>query len=135
MLLTDLLVGGDLPGLYGPDGSESEVMGRFQELGGILASHGVEIRNLRRTDLGSWTIETRNRITIILGKEDLKPRIERFLAVNNLLKKSRDGKRVKRMDARYVSGVAVLFEDQLNLSSAFGDARNDTNERVEVRSL
>jgi len=135
VLFTDLLVGGDLPGLYGSDGSESEVMGRYLELGGILASHGVEIRNLRRSDLGSWTIETRNRITIILGKEDLKPRIERFLVVNDLLKKSSDGKRVKRMDARYISGVAVLFEDELKLSSAFGDARNDTNENLEVRSL
>ena len=135
MLVTDLLVGGDLPGLYGPDGTEQEVMARFQELGGILASHGIEIRNLRRTNLGSWTIETRNRITIILGKEDLKARIDRFLAINALLQNKGEAKRVTRMDARYINGVAVQFEDELNLGSALGDARNDIYESVRVRSL
>ena len=135
MLVTDLLVGGDLPGLYGPDGTEQEVMARFQELGGILASHGIEIRNLRRTNLGSWTIETRNRITIILGKEDLKARIDRFLAINALLQNKGEAKRVTRMDARYINGVAVQFEDELNLGSALGDARNDINKSVGVLSL
>ena len=135
MLVTDLLVGGDLPGLYGPDGTEQEVMARFQELGGILASHGIEIRNLRRTNLGSWTIETRNRITIVLGKEDLKARIDRFLAVNALLQNRSATKRANRMDARYINGVAVQFEDELNLGSALGDARNDINKSVGVLSL
>ena len=135
LLFTELLSGGDLPGLYGPAGTEQEVMARFQELGGILARHGLEIRNLRRSELGSWTIETRNRITIVLGKEDLKPRIERFLAVNRLLEQSGEARRVRRMDARYTNGVAVQFENKLNLSSVLGDARNDINESLEVRRL
>ena len=135
VLVTELLAVGDLPGLYGPDGTEQEVMARYQELGGILAGHGLEIRNLRRSDLGSWTIETSDRVMILLGDEDLKPRIERFLAVNSQLKRSDAGKRVKRMDARYINGVAVQFEEKLNLSSASGEARNDINENLEVRSL
>ena len=114
---------------------KQEVMARFQELGGIVASHGIEIRNLRRTNLGSWTIETRNRITIILGKEDLKARIDRFLAINALLQNKGETKRINRMDARYINGVAVQFEDEKNLGSALGDARNDINKSVGVLSL
>ena len=135
ILVTDLLDGGDLPGLYGPEGTEQEVMAQFQELGGILARHDLEIKNLRRSELGSWTIETRNRITVLLGKEDLRPRIERFLVVNSLIKKTGEEKRVRRMDARYINGVAVRFEDKLNLSIVFDDALTDINESLEVRSL
>ena len=94
-----------------------------------------QIRNLRRTNLGSWTIETRNRIAIILGKEDLKARIDRFLAINALLQINGETKRVNRMDARYINGVAVQFEDEQNLGSALGDARNDINKSVGVLSL
>ena len=135
VLYTDLLAGGDLPGLYGPDGTEQEVMSRFQELGGILAGHGITIRNLRRSGLGAWTIETQRRMTIVLGKDDLKARLDRFLAVNALLQKREDNKRIQRMDARYINGVAVQFENDLNLDSALGDARSELNETLGVRSL
>jgi len=131
VLVTDLLVGGDLPGLYGPAGTEQEVMARYQELGGMLASHGMEIRNLRRTELGSWTVETRDRMTIVLGKEDLKARIDRFLAVKAALVANGETKRIHRMDARYINGVAVHFEDELNLGSAIGDARSEINVKNE----
>ena len=39
------------------------------------------------------------------------------------------------MDARYINGVAVQFENDLNLDSALGDARSELNETLGVRSL
>jgi len=135
VLVTDLIAAGDLPGLYGPDGSEREVMSRFQELGGILTSHGIVIRNLTRSDLGSWTIETRRRITILLGKEDLRERLDRFLAVRELLQSQSEVKRIRRMDARYINGVAVQFDDELNLSNEVVAARSEINETLGVQSL
>lgn len=144
VLVTDLLVGGDLPSLYGPDGTELEVMARYQELGGMLSRHGLEIRTIRRTARGAWTIETRDRMTIELGKEDLKARMDRFLEVHNavtagaLSAEEGSQRRISRMDARYINGVAVHFEDEIQLSGALGDARNDINkinESAGVQSL
>ena len=120
VLVTDLLVGGDLPGLYGPAGTEVEVMTRYQQLGGMLATRGLEIKRLNRSARSAWTIETRNRMTIILGKEDLRARMDRFLEVHDAIARAGDEqqqKRIARMDARYVNGVAVHFEDETNLVS------------------
>ena len=135
VLVTDLIAAGDLPGLYGPDGTEQEVMSRFQELGGILTSHGIAIRNLTRSDLGAWTIETRRRMTILLGRDDLRARLDRFLVVKELLQSQNEIKRIQRMDARYINGVAVQFDDELNLSNAVVAARREINETLGVQSL
>ncbi len=142
VLVTDLLQGGDLPFLYGPEGTEMEVMSRYQQLGGMLKSHGHGIRVLRRSDRGSWTIETREGIDVRLGKEDLKARLDRFLEVAGKLRRQGDERAIDRMDARYSNGVAVRFVENkdLNLGNALvtdsrADSRNDINKSVGVRSL
>jgi len=116
VLYTEHLTGGDLPLLYGPEGAESEVMERYQQLGRMLSRHGFEIRLLQRTDRGAWTIETssaddRDRIKVLLGKDDLKARMERFLEVAGELRRRGDERDVARMDARYFNGVAVQFAE------------------------
>ena len=128
VLYTKHLTAGDLPLLYGPAGTESDVMERYQQLGRMLSRHGFEIRLLQRTDRGAWTIETssadgRNRIKVLLGKDDLKARMERFLEVAGELRRRGDERDVERMDARYFNGVAVQFAeagqatDELGLGS------------------
>jgi cell division protein FtsQ len=113
---TDLLVGGDLPLLYGPVGTEFEVMLQYQQLNRMLNVYGHEIRMLKKSERGAWSIETRDRLQVLLGKEDLKARMHRFLTVINRLQD--EEKRIVRMDARYINGVAVQFakDGQLNLA-------------------
>ncbi|MBT4162031.1 MAG: hypothetical protein HOE54_12055 [Gammaproteobacteria bacterium] len=138
VLVTDRLQGGDLPFLYGAVGTELDVMSRYQQLGSMLKSHGHDIRVLRRSDRGSWTIETRKGIEVLLGKEDLRARLDRFLEVSGALRRQGDGREIGRMDARYINGVAVRFVDdkELNLGSPLvTDSRNDINKSVGVRSL
>ena len=119
VIVTDQLAAGDLPLLYGPEGTETDVMSRYQQLNRMLLSHGHEIRVLKRSDRGSWSIETRGRVQILLGKEDLKARMDRFLDVSNELQRLGDNRIVSRMDARYVNGVAVRFNgvEAINLGS------------------
>lgn len=116
VIVTDLLVGGDLPLLYGPADSEFEVMVQYQRLNSMLGAYGHEIRMLKKSARGAWEIETRDRLLVLLGKEDLKARMQRFLTVVERLQT--EGERIERIDARYINGVAVQFakDDQINLA-------------------
>ncbi len=117
-LVTDLLIGGDLPHLYGPEGEEQEVMVRYQQFNRMLAGYGHTIEALRYSERGAWIIETKDGLQVLLGKEDLKARMQSLLTVSENLRLAGDIGRVERMDARYSNGVAVRFveNDQLQLS-------------------
>ena len=81
VLYTEMLVGGDLPHLYGPVDSELDVMKQFQQLSQMLNNHGHEIKVLTVTERGSWSLETESGVQVLLGQEDLKARMRRFLTV------------------------------------------------------
>ena len=55
---------------------------------------------------------------VLLGKEDLKARMRRFLTVSVRLTKRGDARFVERMDARYINGVAVHFEKNKQIELA-----------------
>ena len=129
VLYTEMLVGGDLPHLYGPAGSELNVMKQFQQLSQMLNNYGHEIKVLTVTERGSWSLETENGVEVLLGKEDLKARMQRFLNVSVRLAERGDARFVERMDARYINGVAVHFEKNNQLKLA------EINKRVGERSL
>ncbi|MDA0273533.1 MAG: cell division protein FtsQ/DivIB [Proteobacteria bacterium] len=128
VLYTEILVGGDLPHLYGPAGSELDVMKQFQQLSRMLNNYGHEIKVLTVTDRGSWSLETEEGVEVLLGKEDLKARMQRFLTVSVRLAQGGDARFVERMDARYINGVAVHFEDNNEIKLA------EFNKRVGERS-
>jgi len=125
VLYTEMLVGGDLPHLYGPAGSELDVMEQFQQLSQMLNNYGHEIKVLTVTKRGAWSLETGNGVTLLLGKEDLKARMRRFLIVSARLAERGDAMFVERIDARYINGVAVHFEKkkQLKIAEFNGNVR------------
>jgi cell division protein FtsQ len=118
VLYTKMLVGGDLPHLYGPVGSERDVMEQFQRLSQMLNNHGHEMKVLTVTERGSWSLETEEGVEVLLGKEDLKARMRRFLNVSGRLAERGDAMFVERMDARYINGVAVHFEKKTQIKLA-----------------
>jgi cell division protein FtsQ len=129
VLYTEMLVGGDLPHLYGPVGSELDVMEQFQQLSQMLNNHGHKIKVLTVTKRGGWSLETESGVQVLLGKEDLKARMRRFLTVSVRLTKRGDARFVERMDARYINGVAVHFEKNKQIELA------EFNKSVGERSL
>ena len=129
VLYTEMLVGGDLPHLYGPGGSELDVMKQFQQLSQMLNNHGHEIKVLTVTERGSWSLETESGVQVLLGQEDLKARMRRFLTVSVRLAERGDARFVERMDARYINGVAVHFEKNNHIKFA------EFNKSVGERSL
>ena len=118
VLYTKLLVGGDLPHLYGPADSELIVMEQFQQLSRMLNNYGLDIEVLTVTKRGAWSLETKNGVEVLLGKDDLKARMQRFLTVTVKLSKRGNTMPVERMDARYINGVAVRFEKNKQLKLA-----------------
>ena len=127
VLYTEMLVGGDLPHLYGPAGSELDVMKQFQQLSPMLNNYGHGIKSLTVTKRGGWSLETENGVEVLLGKEDLKARMQRFITVSVRLLERKDAMFVVRMDARYINGVAVNFEKKNELA--------EFNESVGERNL
>lgn len=117
-LYSDLISGGDLPHLYGPVGSESEVMEQYQQLSGMLIKYGHEIKVLSVSERGSWSIETEGGVEVLLGKDDLKARMKRFLLVSERLRMQGESREVDRMDARYINGVAVEFSENNHMKLA-----------------
>ena len=125
VLTTDLLVPGDLPHLYGPEGREFEVMTRYQQLQPMLSTHAHEINVLSYSERGSWSIETRDGIEVLLGKEDLRARVGRFLSVSERLSEGEGRPDILRMDARYANGVAVHFDSNAHNNNELELAENN----------
>ncbi len=120
VLVTDLFLGSNLPYLYGPPGTEYQVMTQYQELSQALSGIEDRIEMLRLKARGSWEFETRDRLHVLLGREDARQRMRNFLTVRRQLRETGDLPGVDRMDARYAHGVAVHYrpEVQRNTSGA-----------------
>jgi cell division protein FtsQ len=93
-------------------------MEQFQRLSQMLNNHGHEMKVLTVTERGSWSLETEEGVEVLLGKEDLKARMRRFLNVSGRLAERGDAMFVERMDARYINGVAVHFEKKTQIKLA-----------------
>ena len=57
VFVTDHIVGGDLPQLYGPTGSAPRVMNEYQQLNRALFKSGRAIETLRLNDRGAWEFQ------------------------------------------------------------------------------
>ena len=105
VLVTKFLQFGDLPHLYGPPDSQLRVMQAYQQLSRSLEGAGHRIEVLRLSELGAWTFETEEGLLVLLGREDFKGRLDRFLKVSAWAAET--GAVMGRADTRYLSGVAI----------------------------
>jgi len=102
-------VAGQLPRLSGPDERVRDVIRMARELSSRLSSHGLGFAGLRLEPRGAWTLDLANGIEVVLGRNQVNERFERFLAVYEARLVSRSDE-VKRVDARYTNGVAVQWK-------------------------
>ncbi|XOV87301.1 MAG: cell division protein FtsQ/DivIB [Pseudomonadota bacterium] len=101
---------GKLTQLYGPEGKEQLVMQQYQQLTKSLARTGVSLETLRLDERGAWEFTTDRKIRVLLGKEDIKERVQRYLLVmeNTDLAGRMDD--VEQIDTRYSNGLAVSWK-------------------------
>jgi cell division protein FtsQ len=99
-----------LPVLAGPTGTEGEVARRYFAFRSLLAPLGLEPRQVLLSSRLAWQLKLSNGLTIQLGRDSDKDRIEerfaRFVsAFRQTLAKSRQ--RLDYVDLRYPNGFAL----------------------------
>jgi cell division protein FtsQ len=118
--------GGDLAQLYGPVGEELLVMQQYQQLNNALLKSGQEIEVLSLDDRGAWQFTNAAGVKVLLGKEHITERIQRYLQVidDGGLESRMDN--VMRIDTRYANGVSVswkLPEKELGIAKNYRSQR------------
>ncbi|WP_437889037.1 cell division protein FtsQ [Phytobacter sp. V91] len=98
-----------LPMLYGPEGSESEVLQGFRDMGQVLAKDKFTLKEAAMTARRSWQLTLNNDIKLNLGRGDAMKRLARFVELYPVLQQQAqvDGKEISYVDLRYDSGAAV----------------------------
>jgi cell division protein FtsQ len=119
--------GGDFAQLYGPVGEELLVMRQYQQLNNALLKSGQEIEVLSLDDRGSWQFTNAAGVKVLLGKEHITERIQRYLQVidDGGLESRMDN--VMRIDTRYSNGVSVswkLPEKELDIAENYKSQRD-----------
>ncbi|MDV5355220.1 cell division protein FtsQ [Kosakonia sp. SMBL-WEM22] len=98
-----------LPMLYGPEGSESEVLQGYRDMGQVLAKDKFTLKEAAMTARRSWQVTLSNDIKLNLGRGDTMKRLARFVELYPVLQQQAqtDGKEISYVDLRYDSGAAV----------------------------
>ena len=101
-----------LPTLSGTFSTSGEAMQVYGKLSARLADLGLTLKSLEETEVGGWRLILDDDVTVLLGSQDINGRLDRVLAVyaNALTYRM---EKVDRIDARYGSGVAVRWRDEL----------------------
>ncbi|MBW7472909.1 cell division protein FtsQ/DivIB [Marinobacter sp. M216] len=102
-------VAGRLPRLAGPDERVRDVIKMAQIMSEQLVSHGLNFAGLSLEQRGAWTLQLANGIEVVLGRDQVEQRFERFITVYETRLASRSDE-VSRVDARYTNGVAVQWK-------------------------
>ena len=99
----------NLPMLYGPEGSENEVLQGYRDMGQVLAKNKFTLKVAAMTARRSWQLTLNNDIKLNLGRGDTMKRLQRFMELYPVLQQQAqtDGKRISYVDLRYDSGAAV----------------------------
>ncbi len=91
--------------LYGPEGSNTEVLSVWRDIAPRFEDLGLSINTLLLNERRAWQIILDNGMRLELGKESLHQRIERFISLYKNL--GTDVDRVSYIDLRYDTGAAV----------------------------
>ena len=102
-------VAGRLPVLSGPDERVMDVIRMARSMSETLAEQGLGFAGLSLEQRGAWTLMLANGIEVVLGRDQVSERFERFVTVYQERLASRASE-VKRIDARYSNGVAVKWK-------------------------
>ncbi|HLV76655.1 MAG TPA: cell division protein FtsQ/DivIB [Marinobacter sp.] len=102
-------VAGKLPRLAGPDERVRDVIAMARTMSEQLLGYGLGFAGLSLEQRGAWTLTLANGIEVVLGRDLVEERFERFITVYENRLASRVNE-VRRIDARYSNGVAVQWK-------------------------
>lgn len=95
-----------LPLLYGPEGSEQDVLEGYRAINKVLAANKYQLKMVAMSARHSWQLALDNDVRLELGRDDRMGRLQRFIELYPLLQQQPD-KRVSYIDLRYETGAAI----------------------------
>ena len=95
----------NLPGLFGPGGSEQTALQGYLAMRSLLSGADFEISELFLSERFAWNVRLSNGIKLNLGRTEFIDRLQRFIDLYPLLNKQ--DKAVDYVDLRYDTGLAV----------------------------
>lgn len=108
-LSAERIVNQPLPMLYGPEGSENDVLDGYRTMSQLLAKNNFRLTKAAMSARHSWQLALDNGIRLELGKEDNMGRLTRFIALYPVLQQQAQAAdvRINYVDLRYDTGAAV----------------------------
>lgn len=99
-----------LPLLQGPKRAQAQVMQQYQRLSQMLRPLGFSITRLELRERGSWFVSTAQGIELLLGRDHLVEKVQRFVAIYNKALKDKAAS-IASVDMRYPNGLAVAWRE------------------------
>jgi len=99
----------NVPQLLGPSGSERQILEVHKKLQTHLSAVGLSVIQLELTARRMWRLYLSNGVELVLGRNGMEERIERFVRIYPFLVKEK--RRIRRIDLRYANGLAVAWID------------------------
>ncbi len=96
-----------LASLRGPERRRDEVLEHWLSMRRTLGAIGQDIEQLEVDERGAWKVVLGNGVTLVLGREELHQRLDRYVAVHALL--NGGDRRPRVIDMRYTNGLAVRW--------------------------
>ena len=102
-----------LPLLNGPSSNTEQMMAQYHDLNQMLRGVGLQVVELSLEARGAWTLRLDNGLQVVVGREHVVERLERFLSVyQSRLKEFAEAGRIEQVDVRYTNGMAVKWRQQ-----------------------
>ena len=99
-----------LPLLQGPQRAQQQVMQQYQMLSQMLRPLGFSIARLELRERGSWFVSTAQGVELLLGRDHLVEKVQRFVAIYNKALKDQAAN-IASVDLRYPNGLAVAWRE------------------------
>jgi cell division protein FtsQ len=98
-----------LPLLDGPEGMERRVMQQYRNFSQVLQPLGLKVEACQLAARGNWNLRFEPGLTLVIGKEPVAGKLQRFMQVwDKALKERMES--VEQVDVRYGNGVAVRWK-------------------------
>jgi cell division protein FtsQ len=99
-----------LPELSGPAGSEAQVLTYRRAIDAALQPLGQRVQKLTLDERRALTVQLNNGVELLLGREDVDGRVQRYAAAYHRAFGARAG-RLVAVDLRYTNGFAARWSD------------------------
>ncbi|PVZ88872.1 cell division protein FtsQ [Serratia sp. S1B] len=125
-----------LPLLYGPEGSEQDVLEGYREMNSVLAASKYSLKTVAMTARHSWQLALDNDVRLELGRDDRIGRLQRFIGLYPVLlqQAQAENKRISSVDLRYDSGASVGWASAFIEPQAASDRPNSNQQQNQAQA-